>query len=114
MAASYVANLIINQNSDFSEIFNLEDPNSNSALNLTGYSVFSHMKKHSSSSSHVSLNATIHNAPLGQIRVGLSTTQTQSLKPGRYIYDVIVINTTGVTQRFIEGMVLVKEGATKL
>lgn len=114
MSASYVANLVINQNADFSEIFNLEDPNSNSALNLTGYSVFSQMKKHSSSSSHVSLNATIYNAPLGQVRVGLTTTQTENLKPGRYIYDVIVINTSGVTSRLIEGMVLVKEGATKI
>ena len=114
MSASYVVNLVINQNADFSEIFNLEDPNSNSALNLTGYSAFSQMRKHSSSSNYVSLNASIYNAPLGQVRVGLTTVQTKNLKPGRYIYDVIVTNNSGISQRLIEGMVLVKEGATKL
>jgi hypothetical protein len=44
----------------------------------------------------------------------LTTVQTERLKPGRYIYDVIVINNSGISQRLIEGMVLVKEGATKL
>ena len=37
--AVYVANLVINQGADFSQTFTLEDTNSNSAQNLSGYSV---------------------------------------------------------------------------
>jgi hypothetical protein len=114
MASTYVANLVINQNADFSEIFNLEDISSNSALNLAGYSVTSQMRKHSASSSYVSLNATVENTSLGQVRVGLAKSQTSSLKPGRYIYDVVVIDNFNITKRVVEGMILVKEGATKL
>lgn len=113
MSASFVVNLVINQNADFSEIFNLEDSTSNSALNLGGYAVSSQMRKHSASSSYVSLNAQIYNSSLGQIKVGLTTSQTSNLKPGRYIYDVVVVDNTGITKRVIEGMVLVREGATR-
>jgi|Laugresu1bdmlbsd_1035121.scaffolds.fasta_scaffold01621_8 hypothetical protein len=113
MAATYVANLVINQNADFSEIFNLEDVNTDSALNLSGYTVSSQLRKHSASSHYVSFNAEIFNDVNGQIKVGLTTTQTSSLKPGRYVYDVVVVDDQGVTKRVVEGMVLVREGSTR-
>jgi hypothetical protein len=113
MAATYVANLVINQNADFSEIFNLEDVNTGSALNLTGYSVTSQLRKHSASSNYVSFNAEIYNELNGQIKVGLTTTQTSGLKPGRYVYDVVVVDNDSVTKRVVEGMVLVREGSTR-
>jgi hypothetical protein len=113
MAATYVANLVINQNADFSEIFNLEDSSTESALNLSGYTISSQLRKHSASSNYVSFNAQIYNASTGQIKVGLTTSQTSSLKPGRYIYDVVVVDNEGVTKRVVEGMVLVREGSTR-
>jgi hypothetical protein len=59
MSAVYVSNLVVNTYADFSEIFTLDDSNSNSPLNLTGYSVTSQMRKHSGSSSFVSFGSTI-------------------------------------------------------
>ena len=112
MAAVYVTNLIINSYSDFSQNFYLGDQNTDS-LNLNGYQVASQMRKHASSSSFVGLGATIVNASTGQIRVGLSSTQTGSIKPGRYLYDVIITNPQGVVSKVIEGMVLVREGVTR-
>lgn len=113
MSAVYVSNLVVNTYADFSEIFSLDDSNSNSPLNLSGYTVASQMRKHSGSSTSVSFGATIINASEGQIRVGLTTTQTSSLKPGRYVYDVIIKDPDGKTNRVVEGMVLVREGVTR-
>lgn len=112
MSAVYVSNLVVNTYADFSEIFTLDDSNSNSALNLTGYSVASQMRKHSGSSNAVSFGATIFNAVEGQIKVGLTTAQTSGLKPGRYVYDVVIVDPSGSTSRVVEGMVLVREGVT--
>ena len=112
MSAVYVSNLVINTYADFSEIFSLDDSNSNSPLNLTGYQVSSQMRKHSGSSNAVSFGATIYNPTQGQIKVGLTTSQTSAIKPGRYVYDVVIKDPSGVTSRVVEGMVLVREGVT--
>ena len=114
MSAVYVSNLVVNTHADFSEIFTLDDTNSNSPLNLDGYNVFSQMRKHSASSTSVSFAATVLNAAEGQIQVGLSTSQTSLLRPGRYVYDVLLIDPSGKTSRVVEGMVLVREGVTHL
>ena len=49
----------------------------------------------------------------GKIQIGLSTTQTAALKPGRHVYDVITTNTTGVMECVVEGMVLVSQAVTR-
>jgi hypothetical protein len=112
MSATYVSNLVINTYTDFSQIFDLSDSQSNSALDLTGYSVSSQMRKYQNSTNYVSFAATVYNASNGQIQIGLTTSQTANIKPGRYIYDVVVIDNIGKTSRVVEGMVLVREGAT--
>ena len=112
MSASYVSNLVINTYTDFSQIFSLSDDQSNSALDLTGYNIRSQMRKHQKSSTAVSFATTVYNASFGQIQIGLSTAQTSNLKPGRYIYDIVVTDNEGKTSRVVEGMVLVREGAT--
>jgi hypothetical protein len=49
---------------------------------------------------------------LGKITISLTSSQTVDLKPGRYVYDV-VITRDSVKTRVIEGMVLVREGVTR-
>lgn len=114
MSATYVSNLVINTYTDFSQIFNLEDTNTNSTLNLVGYGVTSQMRKHAASSSATTFEASIYNAAAGQIKIGLTTSQTASLKPGRYLYDILLTDPFGEVSRPVEGMVLVREGATHL
>jgi hypothetical protein len=114
MSAVAVNNLVINTYADFSEIFTLDDANSNSPLDLTDYTVLSQMRKHPGSSTAVSFGTTVIDASEGRLQVGLTTAQTASLKPGRYVYDVLLIDPSGVTSRVVEGMVLVREGVTRL
>jgi S-adenosylmethionine-diacylglycerol 3-amino-3-carboxypropyl transferase len=58
------------------------------------------------------VSQTIFNAAEGQIKVGLTTSQTSGLRPGRYVYDVVILDPSGSTSRVVEGMVLVREGVT--
>jgi hypothetical protein len=114
MAAVYVTNLVINSGADFSQSFTLEGTDNNSALNLTGYAVNAQFRKWSGSSTSVSFGTSITNPPtLGQIYLTLSSQNTSSLKPGRYVYDIVLNDSYGVKTRVVEGMVLVREGVTR-
>lgn len=80
---------------------------------MGGYSVSAQMRKHAGSSSYTSFSASVVNATAGTVRVGLGTTTTASLKPGRYVYDVLITDNAGVITRVVEGSVLVREGVTR-
>ncbi len=87
--AVYVSNLTVNTGTTFSQ------------------------RKHPGASSATDFNTTIINATSGQIRVGLTTSQTAVLKPGRFMYDVLITDSSGEVTRVLEGAVLVREGVTK-
>lgn len=112
MAAVYVSNIVINIGADFNQIFILDDSSTNSALNLTGYGVSSQMRKYSKSSTVYNFNTSIPNPTGGIVQIGMTTSVTSTIKPGRYLYDIVVTDTDNHKTRVIEGMALVREGAT--
>lgn len=111
--AVYVSNLVINAGTDFNQVFNLENINTNSAINLTNYVVKAQMRKHANASGVTTFTTSLYDSSTGRIKIGLSTTSTASLKPGRYVYDILLTDTSNNTSRVVEGMVLVREGVTK-
>lgn len=111
--AVYVNNLVINSGATFDQTFTLEDSETNSPLDLTGSIVSSQMRKHANSSSYINFVATIIDAINGKIQIGLNSNVTNSIKPGRYLYDIIVTDNENIVTRVVEGMVLVREGVTK-
>jgi hypothetical protein len=113
MAAVYVSNIVINAGTDFSQTFVLDDFSTNSALNLTGYGVSCQMRKWAGSATSYSFQTSIPNPTQGTIQIGLSTSITSSIRPGRYIYDIVVTTPTNTKTRVVEGMALVREGVTK-
>lgn len=113
MASVYVNNLVINAGSDFTQSFTLEGSD-NSALNLTDYDVNAQMRKWSGSSTGITFNSEIFiPETLGKIIINLTSSETENLKPGRYVYDVVITDPEGIKTRVIEGMVLVREGVTR-
>lgn len=114
MASVYVNNLVVNSGSDFSQTFTLEGSANNSAFDLTSFTVAAQMRKWSGSSTSISFTVT-KLAPYsgGKILLGLTSTQTANIKPGRYVYDVVITDQFNVKNRVLEGMVLVREGVTR-
>lgn len=114
MAAVYVNNLVVNAGTDFVQTFTLESTDNNSALDLTSYTVESKMRKWAGSSSAITFDTNIiYPATSGRVSIGLTSGQTTSLKPGRYVYDVVITDNSNKKYRVIEGMVLIREGATR-
>lgn len=113
MAAVYVNNLTVNAGSNFSETFTLEDAGKY-FLNLTGCSVAAQMRKWAGSVTAIDFTTSILDPPSeGQIMIELTSDQTKEIKPGRYVYDVLVTDEVGYKFKVIEGMVLVREGVTR-
>jgi len=109
----YVANIVINGGADFNQTYDLADQNTNSAKDLSGHGVSSQMRKHAAAVGVTTFTTTIVNAAAGQIRIGLTTSQTAELKPGRYVYDLMLTAPDNSMTRVIEGMALVREGVTR-
>ena len=127
--AVYSSNLIIKTGTTFEQVFTLEDGVSNSPINLTNFGVAAQMRKHAGATTGITtfttsiydatgvttFTSSIFDAAGGKIQIGLSTTQTAELKPGRHVYDVITTNTSTpkVMECVIEGSVLVTKGVTQ-
>jgi D-Tyr-tRNAtyr deacylase len=107
------ANLSIDQGSDFTEELKVRDA-AGSIVSLSGYTVKGEIRRHPSSTTKYDFACTITSQALGLINIHLSSTTSNSMKPGRYQYDVEVKKTsTGVVTRIVEGQIEVTAGITR-
>lgn len=103
-------NLIIDQGASFSTTFTVNDDGGN-PINFTGYTGYSQIRKHYTSSNSVSFNVSLGND--GTVGLTLTSNVTNTMVPGRYVYDVEVV--TGIiTSRIVEGIVTVTPQVTRL
>ena len=103
--AVYVNNITLNTGQNFYRDFYLDNADGTS-LDLTGYTGASQIRKHPSSlNAAASFTVTFVNRTQGHIRVALTRDQSQSIKPGRYMYDVMLTNASGERSVVVEGMV---------
>jgi hypothetical protein len=82
-------------------------------LNLTGFTVDSYIRKSYASKTHINFNASIFSQTGGQIRVSLTNTSTNDVKPGRYMYDVEIESPLGERLRVAEGIIIFTPQITK-
>jgi len=110
--AIYVSNIVIEQGFSFDTSFQLEDTRSNSPLDLSSTVLVGQLRKHYSSTSSVSFASTVTSPELGILSISLTAAQTTSLKPGRYVYDIKLLN-DGKEFKAVEGAALVRGGVTR-
>ena len=110
--AVFSTNLTIHTGTDFEQTFLLEDGNSNSALNLTGYTGCARMKRYQSSSVAAAFSVAFTSLSGGKVRISMGAGTTTNLKAGKYFYD-LVLNSGSKVERVIEGEVLVKRSVTR-
>jgi hypothetical protein len=107
--AVYVRNLVINTDEDFSENFELSEL-TGTPTNLTGFAGTCHMRKTPESSSHTGFGVSFTDRDNGEIRISMASTVTSTLKPGRYVYDLMLIRPNTKKSIALEGTVLVRSG----
>lgn len=110
--AVYVNNISINIGADFSKDFYLDQPNG-LPLNLVGYAASSYIRKHPESVNPTAkFNVSFIDNTNGRIRLSLGSSITSSIKPGRYVYDVLLTSPSFKKSIVVEGNILAREDAT--
>jgi hypothetical protein len=108
-----ISNLVIDQGTTFQADIDVTD-SATDPLNLAGYTAAGQMRKTYASNTAIDFTASIHSESEGTVRVSLSATQTNSIKAGRYVYDVEITKTsTNEITRVVEGQVEVTPGVTR-
>jgi len=84
------------------------------AINVAGYTFQSQIRK-----SFFSVNATanivmtIANAANGNVYMSLDAANTANIAPGRYMYDILVTDSSNVKSRLVEGILTVTPRVSK-
>ena len=104
--------LNIEQYATFSTTVNVED-SQGTAVNLSGYTAASQIRKSYYSTSANNLTATVTGIANGEITLAMTAANTANLTPGRYLYDLVITAPTGVKTRVVEGIVNVLAGVTQ-
>lgn len=107
------ANINIDQGSSFASVVTVED-SQGLVYNLAGYTVRGQIRKSYSSLTAISFTASILQASAGTIQISLTPNQTGAMKPGRYLYDIEIVETaTGSVTRVVEGQIEVSPRVTR-
>lgn len=104
--------LNIEQYATFSTTVNVEDA-AGAAVNLSGYSVASQIRKSYYSSTANNFTATITGNANGEITLSMTAANTALLTPGRYLYDLVITSPSTIKTRVVEGIVNVLGGVTQ-
>ncbi len=111
--AVFSTNLIVYTHTDFEQTFLLEDNQSNSAKNLTGFTGTARFKRQIQDlSDPTAFNLSFPNRELGKIRIGLTATQSALVPPGKYFYEILLKDSNDIIERVVEGTVIVKQPVT--
>ena len=114
MAVTYISNLVLYTGTDFDQTFVLEDAQSNSIKDLTGFNACAQMKRYESSLKTADFTVAFANdRKSGRVAISLLAADTTKLKPGKYFYDLLLNSPNGTTTRAVEGTVLVKKAVTR-
>ena len=111
--AVFSTNLIIYKHTDFEQTFILEDGLSNSAKDLTGFTGTCRMQRTLNLGSLTDFTISfLNDRTLGKIRISLTDAQTANIEEGKYFYELMLTDPNDVTERVIEGVVIVKHPVT--
>lgn len=102
--------LMMYRNATFSNQLTLTDEN-DEVYDLTGQTPTAKMRKHYDSANSISLSCSA-NVETGIITMALGATATANIEAGRYVYDLIIINTENIVSRISQGFITVNPRVT--
>jgi len=105
----YVNNLTINIGTDFVQTYDLYQ-SGGKVIDLTGYSAASSLRKHRDSNTSVSFTVGFPDRINGKIKISIPSWTTTRLKPGRYVYDILMTKPNGDKGIIVEGTILARAG----
>ena len=108
-----ISNLFIDQDADFTTTVTVNDSNG-TALDLTSYTALAMIRKtYQSSTATTFTSAFVSPRTTGQITISLTDTQTAALEAGRYVYDLVITDSSGSKTRVVEGIATVNPSVSR-
>ena len=106
------SNLFVDQGSDFSTEITLQNDDY-TAMNLTGYNVYSQFRKSYNSNTGYSFTCAVVDELAGKISLSLNGIDSSNIPAGRYLYDVEISSSLSKI-RVVEGIVTINPEITKI
>lgn len=105
------------QGATFRRVIQIQD-NARAPVNLSGYSARMQVRAKASAASPLieftSANGRIEmNGPQGKMILKLAASETDTIEPGVYVYDLEIANGLGDVQRILEGRFVVTANVTR-
>ena len=104
-------NMTVQRRSDHSIQLVFKDGN-NVAINLTGFTVEAQVWDEPRSNKYADWSVAYTNRVNGTVDISLTDTQTATFTPDVLRYDVLLTNTSGLKEYYLEGTIFVSEGYT--
>ena len=103
-------NIVIDQGTTFNTDYTFTDENDN-PIDFSNYQGRSQLRKTYSSSTAYTFTVGLANN--GVISLSMNANTTSSISPGRYLYDLEVVDQSNVVSRLVEGIVTVTPEITR-
>lgn len=111
---TFIVNLLMYTGCDFTQTFVLEDTQSNSPKDLTGYTACCKMRRYETSSEAGTFTVDFGSDRRGgRLEIIMTKANTINLKAGKYFYDVVLQDSNNERTRVVEGTILVKRAVTR-
>ena len=100
----------LQRRADWSVILQFKD-STGTAINLTGYTVYAQAWDQSRSTKHADFGVAYTNRADGKVTISLTDAQTAAF-PNELRYDVLLEDSSGIRQYYLEGIIFVSQGYT--
>ena len=111
MAAVYVNNIAIDAGEDFTQDYTLSETGGK-VIDLSGYRAKAQIRKHPDSKTAIDFSIGFSNRTTGVLNLSIPRWTTSLLKPGRYVYDIMIVKSDDKKEIVVEGSALVRAGIT--
>jgi hypothetical protein len=103
-------NISLQRRADYYIALQFKD-SANTAINLTGWTVAAQAWNQARTTKYADFAVTYTSRSTGLVSIALTAVQTATL-PDEAFYDVLLTNTAGLKEYYLEGIIYVSEGYT--
>ena len=103
----------VQRRADHTESIRITD-STDSAVNLTGFTIAAQVWDKLRTGKYADFTITYTNRTNGEFEMSLTHTQTAQFTPNELVYDVLILNSGGKREYYLEGNIFVSEGYTTI
>tara|TARA_Y100000401_G_scaffold28952_1_gene21091 strand:- start:524 stop:868 length:345 start_codon:yes stop_codon:yes gene_type:complete len=103
----------VQRRADHTESIRITD-STDSAVNLTGFTIAAQVWNKERTGKYADFTIAYTNRTNGEFTMSLTHIQTLQFTPDELVYDVLILNSAGKREYYLEGNIFVSEGYTTI